>query len=233
VSESQTRPRYSVRALAGPDSTAQVDVVLTFFGIILIFLSLLAFSIRPQESEPTPTDFRAVEPQTRTVHSPRLAYSVPFYTFLILDDGGLARLNLAPLADRLLASDLDPSSFGMTLKATDGTVYGTLALASADPSSFWLQLDVAGLRKTALLEPLISGSVADSEGLMEQAQALAGKESPGHVMLEYSDSQQGTAQRLMALFLDAGWMMSMESLHGNKLTIRRSPEYFVSTSYFR
>lgn len=220
-------------------ATAQLDVMLTFFGIILVFLSLLTFAVTNQQEEPRPTDYRAIEPPIRAVHTPALAYAVPFYDFLLLDERGLFELDLGPVAAQLLDSSLRPTSFGKSLRTASGLVYGTLALEPLDLSGFWMQLDAEALHHTELLRPLIpiqgpvTGDADPGRALLSAARQLAGRDTPGYAMLHYADGQEPLADSLVSLLVGYGWRLRAQPLRDGKIILRRHPDYFVLTDYFR
>jgi len=218
--------------------TAQLDVVLTFFGIILVFLSLLTFAIKTEQEDPVPTDYRAIEPLTHPVHTPSLAYAVPFYHFLLLDEQGLFTLDLTPIAHEIRASTLDISSFGKTLQTPFGIIYGTVSLQSLDISGFWMQLDVERLHETELLQPLVAARITpnrkiDYRVFLDAVTQLKEQESPGFAMLYYANDQGALADTVVGLFLEQGWRIKAQPLRDGKILLQRHPDYFVLTDYFR
>nr|VFJ43271.1 MAG: hypothetical protein BECKDK2373B_GA0170837_100510 [Candidatus Kentron sp. DK] len=219
--------------------TAQLDVALTFFGIILVFLSLLTFAVKIEQEVPHPTEYRAIEPPLRPVHTPSLAYAVPFYRFLILDEFGLFALDTAPIAEEIRASTLDVDDFAKTLKTPDDVMYGSVSLEPLDISGFQMQLDVANLHGAGLLKPLVVAKAptnrggADYDRFIDNALRLAKQMNPGFAVLNYTEELSGLADTLTGLLLANGWKIKSQPLRADKLSLQRHPDYFILTDYFR
>nr|VFK12877.1 MAG: hypothetical protein BECKLPF1236B_GA0070989_10416 [Candidatus Kentron sp. LPFa] len=223
---------------ASSGETAQLDVVLAFFGIILVFLSLLTFSIKIDQEIPYQTEYLAVEPSTRPMHTPSLAYVVPFYRLLLLDESGLFTLELAPIAEEIRNSTLGADDFGKTLRTSEGVDYGNVSLQRLDVSGFWMQLDAERLHETDLLQPLIPEKARaeermDDDEFLGDAAQLAERMTPGFVMLNYAEDQGELAHRLVGLLLEKGWKIKAQPLRDGKISLQRHPDYFVLTDYFR
>lgn len=214
-------------------ASAQMDLVLGFFGIILVFLSLLTYSIEADLPQRIQSDFRESEPRSFPVHSPRLSYSVPYYHFLVLDAEGLARLDLEPVAQRLVDSDLTSGRFGLTLATETGRPYGTLSLYGEDLGGFRLDLDAAALGETPLRQPLISLSEGEPDAFLAAARSIVASESPGVALLKYASAQGALADGLVGIYLNAGWMISAEVINDGRIVIRKHPDDLALTNYFR
>lgn len=232
------RRRTSSAGLGPAGSAAQLDIVVSFFGIILVFLSLLTFAVQREQDEPVPTRYLPIEPKTRAVHSPRLAYSVPFYRFLLLDAHGLFELDMQPIAEALLASDLSAEDFGISLQDPQGRVYGTLALEPTDVSGFWLQLDAVALHSSGLLQPLLTppaGETAPAAAwLLDAVAQLEQPARPGHALIHVAaDQAPAAADALVAALVARGWKVKARPMDEGKIVLQRHPDYFVLTDYFR
>nr|VFJ44628.1 MAG: hypothetical protein BECKFM1743C_GA0114222_100145 [Candidatus Kentron sp. FM]VFJ53491.1 MAG: hypothetical protein BECKFM1743A_GA0114220_101155 [Candidatus Kentron sp. FM]VFK06338.1 MAG: hypothetical protein BECKFM1743B_GA0114221_1001413 [Candidatus Kentron sp. FM] len=231
-------PSTPVPGQKAAGETAQLDVVLTFFGIILVFLSLLTFAVKTEQEDPVPTDYRAIEAPTHPVHTPSLAYVVPFYRFLLLDEQGLFTLDLTPIAHEVRASELDVDSFGRTLYTSSGAAYGMVSLQSLDISGFWMQLDAEKLHGTDLLQPLMTARTRPDQEMDYRAllDAVAQREeqgSAGFAMLHYAEGQGALADTIVGLLLEQGWRIKAQPLRDGKILLQRHPDYFVLTDYFR
>ena len=168
------------------------------------------------------------------MHLPTLAPAVPLYENYLLSSEGLFRIDRVPVAEQLHASSLAPGDFGLTLKAEDGTPYGTLRLDADDASGFSLEVYLDQIDRSGLLQPLVTSSAEDRGNFLGRARVVAeGSVQSGYSLIHSIDGQAHRAAALSSVLAGAGWKVRTAQVRRERIWITRSPASFLHTTYFR